>query len=114
MAAPRQLSQCNVHTAALCSCCIWLHILQAEACKTGTLYMVNVISAQGSVLSEVAFNGETGCLGANTVQVGLVCSALQKHLVEALFRMPTRWQSWETANMVELNSSMLAGIATGH
>lgn len=44
-------------------------ILQAEACRTGTLYVVNVVSAQGSVLSEVAFNSETGCLGANTVQV---------------------------------------------
>ena len=52
----------------------WRHMaachLQAEACKTGTLYVVNIVSAQGSVLSEVAFNSETGCLGANTVQVG--------------------------------------------
>ena len=42
---------------------------QAEACRTGTLYVVNIVSAQGSVLSEVAFNSETGCLGANTVKV---------------------------------------------
>ena len=33
--------------------------------------MVNILSAQGSVLSEVAFNSETGCMGANTVKVGL-------------------------------------------
>ncbi len=47
----------------ICAC------LQAEACKTGTLYVVNIISAQGNVLSEVAFNSQTGCLGANTVKV---------------------------------------------
>jgi hypothetical protein len=45
-------------------------ILQVEACKTEQLYVVNVLSAQGSVLSEVAFNSETGCMGANTVKVG--------------------------------------------
>ena len=87
MPALMPLSQCIF---ALCSCCIRLHILQAEACKTGTLYVVNVISAQGSVLSEVAFNSETGCLGANTVQVRLALSTLQVTLWKLSSSMPTR------------------------
>lgn len=42
---------------------------QVEACKSGQLYVVNVVSRQGAVLSELTFNAQTGCLGANTVQV---------------------------------------------
>ncbi|KAK9918667.1 hypothetical protein WJX75_005803 [Coccomyxa subellipsoidea] len=40
-----------------------------EACRSGMLYLVNVVGKDGSVLSEVAFNSQTGCIGANTVQV---------------------------------------------
>lgn len=49
-----------------------LHIhdaVQVEACRSGMLYLVNVVGKDGSVLSEVAFNSQTGCFGANTVQV---------------------------------------------
>ena len=38
--------------------------------------MVEVVSSQGEVLSELVFNAQTGCLGANTVQVG--CHAALK------------------------------------
>ena len=31
--------------------------------------MVEVVSSQGEVLSELVFNTQTGCLGANTLQV---------------------------------------------
>ncbi|BDA51523.1 hypothetical protein COCOBI_19-0790 [Coccomyxa sp. Obi] len=40
-----------------------------EACRSGMLYVVNVVGKDGSVLSEVAFNSQTGCMGANTLQV---------------------------------------------
>lgn len=43
--------------------------VQVEACRSGMLYLVNVVGKDGSVLSEVAFNSQTGCFGANTVQV---------------------------------------------
>jgi hypothetical protein len=47
-----------------------IHLLsQVEACKSGQLYVVNVVDGNGSVLSEVAFNSDTGCLGANSVEV---------------------------------------------
>ena len=42
---------------------------QAEACRVGQLYVVNIVSAQRNVLSEVVFNSDTGCMGANTVKV---------------------------------------------
>ena len=42
---------------------------QAEACRVGQLYVVNIVSAQRTVLSEVVFNSDTGCMGANTVKV---------------------------------------------
>ncbi|CAL8465732.1 g5268 [Coccomyxa elongata] len=40
-----------------------------EACRSGMLYVVNVVGKDGNVLSEVAFNSQTGCIGANTLQV---------------------------------------------
>ncbi len=61
---------CHYHGFAIWSDQQYM-LLQAEACRTGQLYVVNILSAQGSVLSEVAFNSETGCMGANTVKVGL-------------------------------------------
>lgn len=42
---------------------------QAEACRVGQLYVVNIVTAQRNVLSEVVFNSDTGCMGANTVKV---------------------------------------------
>ena len=42
---------------------------QAEACRVGQLYVVNIVSVQRNVLSEVVFNSDTGCMGANTVKV---------------------------------------------
>ena len=47
---------------------------QVEACQAGQVYLVEVVSSQGQVLSELVFNAQTGCLGANTLQVGWVCS----------------------------------------
>lgn len=45
-------------------------MLQVEACKAGRLYVVNVVGQDGAtVISEVAFNSDTGCIGANTVKV---------------------------------------------
>lgn len=44
---------------------------QVEACRSGVLYVVNVVGKNGTVLSEIAFNSQTGCLGANTVQVSI-------------------------------------------
>ncbi len=43
--------------------------VQVEACRSGMLYVVNVVDKDGNVLSEVAFNSQTGCIGANTLQV---------------------------------------------
>lgn len=50
--------------------CVFVCVaVQVEACRSEMLYVVNVVGKDGSVLSEVAFNSQTGCIGANTVQV---------------------------------------------
>ena len=56
----------------LSHCCT----VQVEACRSGMLYVVNVVGKDGGVLSEVAFNSQTGCIGANTVQVAHRWSSL--------------------------------------
>ena len=60
---------------------------QAEACRVGQLYVVNIVSAQRNVLSEVVFNSDTGCMGANTVKV---CNLTLSQTLDAI---PARAQS---------------------
>ena len=60
---------------------------QAEACRVGQLYVVNIVSAQRNVLSEVVFNSGTGCMGANTVKACILT------LSQSLDAIPAKTQS---------------------